>query len=254
VARALSERPEPDGRFARRPSTASLILANERYVRPLPAWRVRTTRAAAAAGTVAVVGVWTMTAALAYSLISNVAQIKPLTAVATTRPEVGVLVDAQSKQVPALASAISSTGMHVSFALDHASPASALTTVIYGDQAIPRLHDSGLVSWLSTRTQLEHLLSALGYRRPFLYASSGPSLGQWLFAHGLGGLLVAGAIKLPGSTHELGKLHAGEVIELRVTNVGSALSELRVISAHLRARDLRAVPVAQLMRDSGQPI
>jgi UDP-glucose 4-epimerase len=254
LERALAERPEPDGRFARRPSTASLVLANERYVRPLPAWRVRTTRAAATAGTFAIVGLWTMTAALASTLISGIAEVGPVTAVTTARPEVGVMVDAQSKQVPALASAISATGMHVSFALDHASPASAVETVVYGDQAIPRLHDSGLVGWLGTRGQLEHLLSTLGYSRPFLYTSSGPSLGQWLFAHNLGGMLVAGAIKLPGSAHALGKLHAGEVIELRVTSVGSAVSELRAISAQLRARDLRAVTVAKLMTDSGQPI
>jgi hypothetical protein len=230
------------------------VLANERYVRPLPAWRVRTTRAAATAGTFAVVGLWTMSAALAYSWISGIAEVGPVTAVATTRPEVGVLVDAQGRQVPALASAISTTGMHVSFALDHASPASALTSVVYGDQAIPRLPDGGLVSWINTRAQLHRLLATLGNTRPFLYTSSGPSLGQWLFAHNIGGLLVAGAIKLPGSAHALGRLHAGDVIELRVTNVGSAVSELRVISAQLRARDLHAVPVAQLMTDSGQPI
>ena len=42
--RALVRRPEPDPSFARRPSTASLILSNERRVQPLPVWRVRTAR------------------------------------------------------------------------------------------------------------------------------------------------------------------------------------------------------------------
>ena len=95
LERALEHRPEPDESFARRPSTASLILANERYVRPLPTWRVRTTRAATATATAAVVGLWVFAAAFAYSIISEFAPIKPVTSVATTTHEVGVLVDAE---------------------------------------------------------------------------------------------------------------------------------------------------------------
>jgi UDP-glucose 4-epimerase len=255
LEQALAQRPEPDGSFARRPSTASLVLANERYVRPLPAWRVQTKRLATAGATVAVVGVWTMTAAFAFSLISNVAApLKPVTAVNTPRREVGVLVDAHGSQVAALASAISAIGMHVSFALDHASQDSSVNAIVYGDQAIPRLPDGGLVGWLQTRGELHRLLRELGYSRPFLYASNGPSLGQWLFAHNSGGLLVAGAIKLPGSASSLGRLHAGEVIELRVTSVESAMDELYTLSLKLRAHHLRGVPVRQLMSDSGTPI
>src|SRR6185437_9187269 len=48
LERALPSRPEPDGRFARRPSTASLIMGNERRAVPLPTWRLRTIRAVAA--------------------------------------------------------------------------------------------------------------------------------------------------------------------------------------------------------------
>src|SRR5438309_5141393 len=46
IARALEQHPEPDPSFARRPSTASLILSDERRVVPLPKWRLRTVRAA----------------------------------------------------------------------------------------------------------------------------------------------------------------------------------------------------------------
>ena len=37
LEKALEQRPEPDGSFARRPSTASLILSDERRARQLPA-------------------------------------------------------------------------------------------------------------------------------------------------------------------------------------------------------------------------
>src|SRR6202020_2798613 len=49
IERALGEHLEPDGRFARRPPTAALILADGRRSQPLPAWRVRTARGGAAA-------------------------------------------------------------------------------------------------------------------------------------------------------------------------------------------------------------
>ena len=121
LEQALQHRPEPDDSFARRPSTASLILANERYVRVLPKWRVRSTRAVTALATAGVVGLWVVTAAFAYSLLSNLAPIKPVTAVATTTHDVGVIVDANGNQVSALADVICSAGMQVSFAIDSAS-------------------------------------------------------------------------------------------------------------------------------------
>ena len=254
LQRALEHRPEPDESFARRPATASLILANERYVRPLPAWRVRSARLATAAATVLVVGSWVFTAGMAYSLISDFAHTKPLTAVATAKPEVGLLIDANGNQVPELASAINASGMHASFALEHASPQSLVSVHGYGDQALPRLPDGGLISWLQTRGQLHRLLRALGYGHHFLYASSGPSLGQWLFAHGAGGRLIAGAIKLDGRDDSTQlRVHAGEVIELNVGNVEAAVAQLHRIWWALHEDHLNGVPVGRLMKDAGVP-
>ena len=53
----------------------------------------------------------------------------------------------------------------------------------------------------------------------FLYASSGPSVGQWLVAHGDGGRLIGGAVKLTEPSDSIGRLHAGEVVEITVTNI-----------------------------------
>ena len=75
------------------------------------------------------------------------------------------------------------------------------------------------------------MLRAFGESHRFLYASNGPSLGQWLFAHNLGGRLVAGAVKLPAGDDTLqkpGRLHAGEVIELRVTSITAAVARARL--------------------------
>jgi UDP-glucose 4-epimerase len=254
LAVALAQRPEPDERFAKRPSTASLILGNERNVRPIPAWRLRTVRAIAASAALLIVGAWTLTASMSYSLVSHFTNITPVTAVVTARPEVGVLIDATSRQIPALASAAAASGMHVSFALNTASPMSAVNAAGYGDEALPRLPDGGLVSWLHTRDELHRLLHMMGWGHHFLYASSGPSLGQWLFAHGAGGRLVAGAVRVEDRGDPFGHLHAGEVIEFSAQNIAQADRLLQRLRGSLLTNHLQGVPVGRLLHDSGAPV
>jgi hypothetical protein len=254
IERALQQHPEPDGSFARRPSTASLILNDERRARTLPVWRVRTARAATTAIVALAVMGWTLTTDASYDLVSHFVQIRPVTAVVTSRPEVGVLVDAPGNEIPALASAIAADGLHVSFALDRAS--SPLETSVYshGDQAVPRLPNGGLVRWLQTPAQLRRLIASMGYHHHFLYASSGPSVGQWWLAHGAGGRLVAGAVQLHDAHDELGPLRAGEVVELTPSSTSEVKPLLDKLVAQLRSQHLDAVPVGRLIRDAGSTV
>jgi UDP-glucose 4-epimerase len=251
---ALDHKPEPDPRFARRPSTASLILGSERRVRQLPVWRVRTARAVASAAVIVAVAGWTLTTGASYSLVSDFAHINPVTAVSTDRPEVGVLIDAPGSQIPALADLLSSYGVHASFAL--AQPSSPVTTSVssYGDQTLPRLPTGGLVRWLGTRGQLHRLIDSMGYRRHFLYSSSGPSLGQWLVAHGAGGRLVAGAVRLQDRDDTLGHLKPGEVIEFSFQTPSQFAPLLGKLLDGLRADHLAAVSIGRLMRDAGSSV
>jgi UDP-glucose 4-epimerase len=254
LTKALAQRPEPDGSFARRPSTASLILVDERRARQLPTWRVRTTRAVTASAAAVLLIGWTLTAGASYSLVSHFVHMRPVTTVPTTHPEVGVLIDAPSSQLPGIASVLATSGIHASFALDHVPTASDLRVLNYGDQALPRLRGGGLVRWLETRDQLHHLFPSLGFGHHFLYASSGPSVGQWLVAHGAGGKLVAGAVRLDDPGDPLGHLHAGEVIELTVSATGRLSPMLDKLSSALRNDDLAAVSVGQLLHDAGTAV
>jgi UDP-glucose 4-epimerase len=254
LERALEHRPEPDGSFARRPSTASLILGDERRARQLPLWRLRTARAVTvAAATIAIIG-WTLTTGASYKLVSHFMHMRAMTTVATNRPEVGVLVDAPSDQVPGLASMLSASGIHVSFALDHAPSSSDLSVYGYGDQAVPRLPPGGLVRWLQTRAQLHRLLRELGFGHHFLYASSGPSVGQWWLAHGAGGRLIAGAVRVDDNGDSTGPLHPGEVIELTVSGASDAAPLFDKLQFELQADHLAAVPVGRLIRDAGASV
>jgi UDP-glucose 4-epimerase len=254
LERALVRRPEPDASFARRPSTASLILGDERRARQVPVWRLRTARAVtAAAATVAVVG-WTLTTGASYSLVSHFVHMRPTTTVPTASPEIGVLVDAPINELPSLASTFSAYGLHVSFALDHPPTASELRVLNYGDQAVPRLPHGGLVRWLGTRDQLHDILSEMGFGRHFLYASSGPSVGQWWLAHRAGGHLIAGAVRLYDGNDPLGHLRPGEVIELSVTPGMDVQPLLQKLSGDLASARLRAVSVGRLLRDADRSV
>jgi len=254
IERALEHRPDPDPAFARRPSTASLILSDERRVRQLPAWRVRGLQTATAlAATVAVAG-WTLTTGASYSLVSHFAHIRPVTAVSTDRAEVGILVNAPGGQIQQLAAMLSTHGIHASFSLGRASSPVQTTVLRHGDQALPRLPTGGLVRWLGTRGELRHLGGVTGDRRHFLYASSGPSLGQWLFAHGAGGRLVAGAVRLEDNDDPLGNLRPGEVVEVTITNPNQLRPLLEKLLGGLRADHLAAVSVGRLMRDAATAV
>jgi UDP-glucose 4-epimerase len=251
ITRALEQCPEPDGSFARRPSTASLILTDERRSKPLPRWRLRTARAVTAMAAVVLVAAWVLSTGASYDLVSSFTHMHPLTAVSTDRPEVGVLVDTRVSDLPAVASTVSADGLHASFALTGKPAQGDLAYVPGGDQAVPRLPGGGIVRWLGQRGVLHRWGGDLGYSRRFLYASAGPSVGQWLTAHAAGGRLVAGAVSLKSPASRIGALHAGEVVEIVVPNASSLPVMLGELRGALDAAHLRAVSVGRLMRDAG---
>ncbi len=227
-------------------------MSNERRVIPLPAWRVRTARAIAGTAAALLIAGWTLTTGASYSLVSHFVHMKPVTAVATSRPEVGVLIDAPASQIPTIADYLASRGIRASFAV--AQSGQETLVVAYGDQAVPQLPKGGLVRWLGTRDRLRDLITQLGFHHHFIYASSGPSVGQWWMAHGAGGRLVAGAVRLSDGDDELGHLHAGEVIELSVTSSRQCSALIGKLDRGLLTEHLRAVPVGQLIRDSGSSV
>jgi hypothetical protein len=216
---------------------------------------MRTARAATTLAATVGVGLWALTTGASYSLVSHFVHMRPTTTVATTHPEVGVLVDAPASQLSAIASTLSAGDIHVSLGLDHApSSAAELGVQRLGDQVVPRLDGGGLIRWLGTRGTLDRLSDRMGYGHHFLYASSGPSVGQWLFAHGTGGRFVAGAVKLDDPDDSIGALHAGEVVELTVRDAGGLLSMLDKLDAQLLSQHLRGVPVGRLLRDAGERV
>ncbi len=174
-----------------------------------------------------------------------------MTTVETDSPEVGVLIDAPPNQVGPIATLLAGYGMHASFGLAQSSLPLDANVIGYGDQALPRLPNGGLVRWMGARGELHQLIGPMGFHHHFLYTSNAPSLGQWLVAHGAGGRLIAGAVRLSDGGDPLGRLRAGEVIELRITSPAEARALLGRLRLSLASHHLRAVPVGRLMRDAG---
>jgi UDP-glucose 4-epimerase len=252
ISIALEQHPEPDPRFARRPSTASLILSDERRTAPLPRWRVRTVRAATGLTALLVAVAFALTTGVSYTVASHISHIRPVTVVSTDHPEVGVLIDAPASQVPAVAQTLSSYGLHASFAVGQPSGTVVTSVSSNHDQALPRLPTGGLVRWLGARGQLHKLLEMMGYRRHFLYASNGPSIGQWLVANGAGGKLVEGAVRLQDADDSLGSLRPGEVVEFSIGSARALQPLLGKLLEGLREEHLTAVPIGRLMQDAGK--
>ena len=180
--------------------------------------------------------------------------MRPTTTVQTTRPEVGILVDAPVNQVSLIANELAANGIHASFALARPPAAGVPRTVGAGDQAIPLLPTGGLVRWLGTRDQLHDVLHAMGFGHRFLYASNGPSVGQWWLAHGAGGHLVAGAIHMEDGDATPGPLHPGEVIELTLAPTTDVQLLVQRLHDQLLADHLSAVSLGRLMRDARVPV
>jgi UDP-glucose 4-epimerase len=257
IEHALTLNPKPDGSFAKRASTAALILASPRRVKPLPAWRVRTVRTLTTATAAAIIVGWAGTASLAYSFISHFAG-GPLSAVTTPAPEVGVMVDASSSDAPALVRELRAGGLHVSVALNKASATSADMLIDADQEPVPQLNDGGLVGWFGTDHALHRFEHQLGWHRHFIYTSSGPSLVQTLLAKRAGGRLVVGKVTItkPGQLVRLlhTGVHKGEVVELRVSNLGAARQLLGELDHQLRDHHLDPVSIGKLLQDSGQSV
>jgi hypothetical protein len=105
---------------------------------------------------------------------------------------------------------------------------------------------------MGARGELHKLLELMGYQRHFLYASSGPSIGQWLVAHGAGGKLVEGAVQLQDADDSLGPLRPGEVVEFHVSGTQALEPLLGKLLDGLREEHLAAVSLGTLMHDAGK--
>ncbi|MCW3067354.1 MAG: NAD-dependent epimerase/dehydratase [Solirubrobacterales bacterium] len=247
--RALAHRPEPETQFASRPTTASVLLDGPPPKRqPAPVWRRVALRWAAPLAAATLLAGWMLSTGDAYAIFARLFHMRPMTTVSTTRPEVGVIVQAPASSIGRLASELALQGVHVSFAVDRVPAQPVLATIKqFGDDALPELRPGGLVRWVGTKGQLHRLTRTLKTPTHFAYVPVSPTIGQYVLARSAGGHAVTGAVRADDS-RDLAPLHAGEIIELQVGGVGGNAPALaKALAQQLRDRRLTAVPVGQLL-------
>ena len=252
LGRAFAERRSPDPAFAALPSPAQLVLEAKTRVRPLPAGRLRAIRIAAATALTFLVAGAVLLSDDAYPLFAKMLHASPMTAVATIRPETGVLVDASPESAPRIARQMSRRGVSASFALEGAPTKRTLGVLRgFGDEALPKLGSGGPFHSLETRDRLSHAAAALALGRNFLYEPDHDfSIGQYLLAHAAGGSPVRGAAQVnPGD--QVGDLHRGEIVEMSANPASPAWpSTLDSLGRRLARGGLTGVTVSELV-DSG---
>ena len=150
---------------------------------------------------------------------------------------------------------LSAYGIHASFARRPAVVRRCDDRVLQpGDQALPAPahRRPGAVAGRPRRAaQAARARWATSHH--FLYASSGPSIGQWLVANGAGGKLVEGAVRLQDADDSLGSLRPGEVVEFTWSSAQAAEPLLGKLldglhEEHLDARSRSGA----LMQDAGK--
>jgi hypothetical protein len=226
-------------RSVRRRMTAALMVV------PRPV------RAAVTSALVTLIFFWSFASDDGLSVIARAfPSTRPVTGVETSAPTVGLIVDAPASSAADIARELQRDGASATIALTSAAPKETIDAVrAAGSEVMPRLKPGGPVRWIGTRGQLGKTARALGLHGHFYYAAPGTgfTLAQDLLGHTAGATPVSGAVKLrAGNT--LGKLERGDLVEVTVGAGTSWRPWLRSVIDQLRARGLRAVSAAELVR------
>src|SRR5271166_348875 len=228
-----------------------------RRVRPIPAWRLRVAAAVTYLVLLFALGSWMMSTDEVTALAAKVLRVHPLTHVATTQPDVGLIVRAPAGAGAgagaALADVLAANDIHASFADDSRVPSPARIARLrsLGDELMPEVPASGPLRWERTRSTLHSQARALGLRHHFYYLPprGGLSVGQLVLARTTGATPVQGALRISATTAlPQRRMRAGDVLVVELDGSPASLLGLERIVSSLRAGGLGVEPLAWLGR------
>ncbi len=250
LRRALARRPKPDHSFAVLPSPATFVRDARQQLRHQPVLRARLGRMATAATAALAIGALAFSLDDPYQLLAKPFELRPVRSVPTTRPDVGLLVDAQPALDPMLARMLAQQGLHASFVM-HAAPQHSLLAVLRtaGDDALPALRTGEAWRWIGTKHYLSRMARDLGLPHHFLYVvpSQGFTLGQYVLGQLSGAQAIGAQVRFP-DPHGVQLLRAGEVVELIVARPADLATEIPALVAALGQARVGAIPVSSLIK------
>ena len=233
------------------PHAVDVVLKVPRRVSPIPLWRLRL--AAFCAPLVMVLGVstWTMSTDEVSALADAILHVHPLVHVATSQPDVSLIVRTPSGDVTRVAHQLAARGIHASFADGgvHA-PATIAALRALGDELLPELPPgTSLLRWMRTTGALHAQAHALGlhHRFYFLQPAGGLTVGQLLLARITGASPVKGTRRL-SATRPLPQRPArpGDVLVLGVNGSSASVAGAERLVSWLRSEGLSAESLAEL--------
>jgi len=224
----------------RRRATAARSPIARRRLRPV------LTTAAVSAGLL-----WSFASDDSFTLIAKALGGRPTNAVHTTRPEVGLIVDAPASIAPQVASQLARTSDSSSIAMTNPPGDQTVAGATrYGSDVVPQLKPGGPVRWIGTPMQLHKAAKGMRLHGHLYYAVPGKgfTLGQALLAHTVHGSAVAPAVSFsPGAT--LPVVKRGQIVRVSVANTPGWKAQLASFLIQLHDEGLHAVPAAQLVAD-----
>jgi hypothetical protein len=235
------------------PAAAELVLDPPRRVRPIPRWRLRLVAVATQITLLAVIGTWMMSTDDVTAVAYKILDVKPLTHVATSQPDIGLIVHAPVADVPAIAAQLADRGIHATFADDGGVPRHAMIIDLRSmrDGFLPEVSGSAFLRWLHTRAALHKQARALGLHRHFYYLQprGGLTVGQLVLARTTGAIPVKGALRL-SATSPLPQrpMRAGDVLVVELNGSPSSVAGLERIAAWVASERLGAEPLGSLTR------
>jgi UDP-glucose 4-epimerase len=221
-------------------------LAGVRARVPQPAVRPVLATVAVSAGVL-----WSFATDDSLTIIAKALGGGPERSVATSRPEVGLIVDAPASTAPTVARGLAQSSDSASIALTKAPSGQTVSAINRaGSDVVPQLKPGGPVRWIGTPVQLRNAARGMKLHGHLYYAVPGKgfTLGQALLAHTVHGSAVAAAVSFQPGT-DLGDVRRGQIVRLKVTPGPDWRAQVRSLLVQLHARGLHAVPAAQLVAD-----
>ena len=175
---------------------------------------------------------------------------RPVSAVDTNAPEVGLIVDAPPSEAAQVAQTLSGDGANATIALTAPAPPATVDAVkAVGSDVMPRLKPGGPVRWIGTRGQLTKTARSLGIHGHFYYAAPGHgfTLAQEVLGKTTGATPVTGAVKLAYGG-QLGAVERGDLLEISVDGGRDWRPWLSSLVLQMHARGLRATTATGLVR------
>jgi processive 1,2-diacylglycerol beta-glucosyltransferase len=253
-----------DGRFTApevppAPPAAPLVLDPRSRVSPRPQWAMRASRLATTAVSALLVVGWTLNSDDAYSLVAKTLHAKPLTRVATQRPQVGLVLRVPREGVAEVNRVLAARNAHGTFALRRAADRGELATMTAGGNDImPELTEGKTLHWLKTRRILKH--DARDFALPkhfyFLAPKKGFNLGEYFYGRVSGAKAVDGAVRMTLPTPRVNSpVHRGQVVVVTIDprSPGSIVALDELLATFARG-GLAAVSLDDLAGSAAVPV